>query len=287
MAKEAALDDRAVRRVGLGGGLDAEVLGPHEEKSRTVVGLRVEAAKRALDAARGDLARYQRALAHKARDLGARRVVVYRLGGAGLEDPAVDHHRHSIGHRQRLLLIVGDEQRRDPGRSEDPPHLLPQPFAERRVEAGEWLVEKHQPRLRRQRASQRHPLLLAAGELVRIAVGQSPHADQRQHLADPAPARRAVARPVQAVGDVAVDREVGEERALLKTIPICRRSGATQASGPVKVSPPRTTVPVSGLSKPAIARRSVVLPQPLGPTRVVRRWRGSSSSAPSTARTAP
>ena len=47
-------------------------------------------------------------------------------------------------------------------------HLL----AQLRVEVGQRLVEQQQRRLHHQRAREREALLLAAGELGRLAVGQ-------------------------------------------------------------------------------------------------------------------
>ena len=57
-------------------------------------------------------------------------------------------------------------------------HLVAQPG----VEAGEGLVEQQRLRPRRQRAGQRHPLLLAAGEHVRIGAGIGLQADAGQRL---------------------------------------------------------------------------------------------------------
>ena len=71
-----------------------------------------------------------------------------------------------------------------------PAHLLAQAGVERR----ERLVQQHQPRLARQRAGQRDALLLAAGELVRLAPGHRPvELDQSQQLQD---ARRSRSRAI-------------------------------------------------------------------------------------------
>ena len=67
--------------------------------------------------------------------------------------------------------------------------LLAHPRAQRRVERGERLVEQQHLRAARERAGQRHPLLLAAGELVRQALGERRDPDHLEQLGD----RRAAA----------------------------------------------------------------------------------------------
>ena len=80
-------------------------------------------------------------------------------------------HGDAVGDRERLLLVVRDVDRRDPELELDPADLLAQLHAHLRVERRERLVEQQQPRLDRERARQRDPLLHAARELVRIAIG--------------------------------------------------------------------------------------------------------------------
>ena len=52
------------------------------------------------------------------------------------------------------------------------------------VERRERLVEQQHARPLDQRARERHPLALAAGELVRLAPLEAFELDQRQHLGD-------------------------------------------------------------------------------------------------------
>ncbi len=68
---------------------------------------------------------------------------------------------------------------------QDIAHLDRQPLAQADVEVGEGLVEQDQFRPGRQGASQRDPLLLAAGELVRVLVALAMQADRCQQLAHP------------------------------------------------------------------------------------------------------
>ena len=117
---------------------------------------------------------------------------------------------------------------------------------------------------RRERAGKRDALLLAAGELVRIA----PLAVRRGRRAR---AARRCGRRDRARGDAEADvlghGQVREERVVLEhhadAAPLGReRSGRA----PATTLPSRQTSPASGRSKPAIRRRSDVLPQPLGPS---------------------
>ncbi len=64
-----------------------------------------------------------------------------------------------------------------------------------------------------QRAGERHALLLAAGKLVGIALGELRQLDHRQHLVDPRLDRgRRFSRDLEAEADVLGDRHVGEQR---------------------------------------------------------------------------
>ena len=67
-----------------------------------------------------------------------------------------------------------------------------------RVERGERLVEEHDLGFDGERPRQRHPLLLAAGELVGIATRQLGEPDELEQVVDSLPARR----PGQPEGDV-------------------------------------------------------------------------------------
>jgi hypothetical protein len=75
---------------------------------------------------------------------------------------------------------------------EDVAHLDGELLAQGHIEIGEGLVEQQQARLRRQGARQGDALLLAAGELVRVATRLAAQADQAQHVADALLARGAV-----------------------------------------------------------------------------------------------
>src|SRR4029453_9109311 len=89
--------------------------------------------------------------------------------------------------------------------------------ADRGVERGEWFVEQEQWGRDRQRSRQRHALLHAARELVRIFIGRFTQVYDVQQLVDPGFALRLRPPPhPQCERDVLVRGEVGEERVVLK-----------------------------------------------------------------------
>ncbi len=131
-----------------------------------------------------------------------------------LHDPAVGQHRDPVAEHERLVLVVGDEHRRDPQLHEQlvdlGAHLDPQ----RGVQVGERLVEQQHRGPRRDRSCERDPLLLAARERCRHPVAEPPETDQLQRLVD---ARRGTAVATgQAEPHVAGDGQVREERPVLE-----------------------------------------------------------------------
>jgi hypothetical protein len=111
------------------------------------------------------------------------RAVVDLLGGAGLDHGSLAHHGHAVGERQRLLLVVGDEHRGRLRLAQDQLELAAQPRPQRCVERRERLVEQHDLGTGRERAGERDALALAAGQLVRVAVGLVLEADELERVA--------------------------------------------------------------------------------------------------------
>ena len=101
-----------------------------------------------------------------------RRTVVDLERRADLLGLAAIHDDDAVGDRQRLFLVVRDEDGGDAELLLDRADLLAQRNADLGVERRQRLVEQQQLRLRRQRAGERDALLLAAGELVGIAVAE-------------------------------------------------------------------------------------------------------------------
>ena len=89
---------------------------------------------------------------------------------ARLDEPPGPHHGHPVGDRERLLVVVGDQQRRGVCPAQDVAELAGQVLAQRRVEGAERLVEQQQPRLDGQGPGEGDALPLAAGERRRHPV---------------------------------------------------------------------------------------------------------------------
>ena len=112
-------------------------------------------------------------------------LLVEVVGGARLLDPAFVHHDQLLGDVHRLLLVVGDEDRRHVHLVVEAAQPGAQVLADLGVERAEGLVEQQHLRLDRQRPGQRHALALAAGELRGVAVGEPVELDQVQQLVRP------------------------------------------------------------------------------------------------------
>src|SRR6185437_285533 len=90
---------------------------------------------------------------------------------------------------------------------QDGERLLAHSFAQARIEAGEGLVHEEDARPWRNRAGERHALLLAAGEDMRIFVGVMGEADAGQRGKSLA-VRLAAGERAEPEGDVLLDGEV-------------------------------------------------------------------------------
>jgi hypothetical protein len=85
---------------------------------------------------------------------------------AELHEGAAIEHGDARGQRHRLVLVVGDVDRRDAELAVEPAQLHAHLRSQAGVEIGQRLVEEQGARLQHERAGQRHALLLAAGELA-------------------------------------------------------------------------------------------------------------------------
>ena len=93
---------------------------------------------------------------------------------AEMLDPALVHHRDAVAHHQRLVLVVGDEDRGDAEIAQQAAQLDLHGLAQLAVERAERLVEQQQRGLHDDRARDRDALLLSAGEAGDAAARRSP-----------------------------------------------------------------------------------------------------------------
>jgi hypothetical protein len=128
---------------------------------------------------------------------------------------------------------VRDEHDGDADAAQDLGQVGAHARAQERVDVAPGLVHEHEGRLGRERARQGDALLLAARELVRIALAQSAQPDEAERLGDafaPAPA-------VDAEADVLGHGQVREERIVLEdhadAATLGRHPGAVAGDGRV------------------------------------------------------
>ena len=98
---------------------------------------------------------------------------------------------------------------------EDVAQFHRQAFAQVRIQVRERFVEQKKRRFRRKCPRQRDPLLLAARQFVREALGKRRHADQREHPRDAA-APMFRRRAAQAERNVVGDIQMGKQRVVLE-----------------------------------------------------------------------
>ncbi len=146
-----------------------------------------------------------------------RRLLVDLARRSRLLDVAAAHHGDPVAHRQRLLLVVRDEDERDPELGLQGLQLDLQVLAQARVERAERLVEEQHLRRQDEGPRERHPLLLPAGELARLPLRVVAELDERERLGHPGPMLR-LRQPLvlEPEADVARDVEMREERVALE-----------------------------------------------------------------------
>src|ERR1700694_337697 len=162
-------------------------------------------------------------------ELGLRRLE-HTLCAIDLLDPSRVHDRDPVGYRERLILIVGDENGRDVQPAleiaELDLHLVPQRLVERR----EGLIEKQHRRFQDQSAGNRDALLLAAGQLGRQSPAQPAQLDHFQRLVhDPPDIGFGHAAHAKAEGHVLPDGHMRKQRIVLEheanVAPVRRHTG--------------------------------------------------------------
>ena len=144
-----------------------------------------------------DRPREQVALADEVGDEARARKAVDLRRLVELLDAAVVHHRDPMRQRERLGLVVRHVDERDADFLLQVDELDLQLLAQLRVERRERLVEQQHRRVRDERARDRDALLLAAGQLVRIALAEADEAHVLERRLDARlAARRAGTRAI-------------------------------------------------------------------------------------------
>jgi hypothetical protein len=150
-------------------------------------------------------------------DKARARTLVQALRFIALHHPAAVQDRNATAHGQGFLLIMGDIEKCRAGLLVNVGELDLHGPANLLVERGKRLIEQKHARRRRQRASQRHPLLLAAAEIGYALVGEAGEADKVDHLGDaPADLRTRHPADFEAVPYIFRDVHVGEHGILLE-----------------------------------------------------------------------
>ena len=124
--------------------------------------------------------------------LRARGKVVYLVRRAYLEQPSVHHHPYPVGHRECLLAVVGYENGRHSMGAQDGLDFRPEPLPHRGVQVAERLIQKRGGGIRSQCPRQGNPLLLTAGEFIRVSASISGQTHQFQDFRHPFGATRVV-----------------------------------------------------------------------------------------------
>ena len=136
---------------------------------------------------------------------------------ADLLDPARVHHGDAVGGHHGLGLVVGHVDGRDLQGLVDPPDLEPHLLPEVGVEVRERLVQEEDRGLHDEGPRERDALLLTAGELPRVAVGEPLEPHERERLPEPSgPLRPGHVAELEPVGHVLRHRLVRPDRVRLE-----------------------------------------------------------------------
>src|SRR4051812_31229455 len=112
---------------------------------------------------------------------------------------SVVQDRDTVGQLQRLILVVGDEDRGLTRALVNVPQPASEVFPHLRIQSPERLVQEQHPRLDRERSRQRHALALPPGQLGWVALLQPRKLDEVEELADTPPDFTARAKPISDV----------------------------------------------------------------------------------------
>ena len=137
--------------------------------------------------------------------------------GADLGDFAVVEHGEAVGHRQRFVLVVGDEDEGDAKALLQGFQLVLHGLAEFEVERTEGFIQQQDFGFIDQSAGEGDALALAAGKLAGLAAAVGVEMDEGEHFLGLGIALGAGhAFDHQAVGDVVADVHVREQGVILE-----------------------------------------------------------------------
>ncbi len=125
------------------------------------------------------------------------------------------HDAHFVRHGERFMLIMRDQDRGGAFGAQDGAHFGGQPLAQVHIQAGKRFVEQQQARTRRQGTRQRHALLLAARQFMRILVRLARQSNQGQQFVH-ATGARSGRHGLQAKGDIARHAQMRKQRVILE-----------------------------------------------------------------------
>src|SRR5580698_6546216 len=194
-------------------------------------------ASRVEPAARGNAGRVRRLARQRTDRVLAARVRQYREQRPGigvprpeqhlahradLYDPAQVHHGHPVSDVPGHAEVVADDERRQRQLIAQAQDQLEDLTADRGIQRGHRLVRYYHGRIQSQRAGDHDSLLLAAGQLVRIA------ADELLRRAQPGSGQGAVHPLGQALGQAVQPRPLGH--GVEYVLPRIRRAGNTTRS---------------------------------------------------------
>ena len=141
------------------------------------------------------------------------RTVIHVFRRPHLFEAARVHERDSVAHAHGLDLVVGDQDRGRTGLVLNAANFCAHLEPETGIEIRQWLVHQEHVGLAHERASQRHALLLTAGEGRRSAFEEFFDAQDARHLAHHGlQPRTPLLADAQGERDVLEDAEVRIER---------------------------------------------------------------------------
>ena len=102
-----------------------------------------------------------------------------------IDDLSFVHDRYAVTQMHQHSQVMGNEEIRQGLVAVKIGQEIEHLGLNRHIKRGRWLVEEQCPRLQDERACDRDPLALTAGELVRIAAAKRPvQADLEERLVD-------------------------------------------------------------------------------------------------------